>query len=157
MRGQKEQDLKNNEPGSTENGERGTSWKLRSIKEANKARIPVVTDQVAKRVVKGGRKLAADGQLAGTPSVLFDAVAVVVSSAGCAELLGENAATDFVANAFVHLKAIGFTPEAQPLLDRAGVMPDPGVVALDETAAQAFLPPARTRQWAREPGVRQLA
>ena len=30
----------------------------------------------------------------------------------------------FVMDAFGHLKAIGHTPEAQPLLDKAGVVPD---------------------------------
>ena len=36
--------------------------------------------------LKGGKVLAADGQLAGTPSVLFDAVALVFSAEGCAEV-----------------------------------------------------------------------
>jgi catalase len=106
--------------------------------------------------LKGGQRLAADGQLAGTPSVIFDAVALVLSDAGCAELLNESAAVDFVSNAFVHLKAIGFTAAAQPLLDKAGVVPDAGVVDL-KGGAKPFLPPARTRQWAREPSVRMLA
>ena len=63
---------------------------------------------------------------------------------------------DFVANAFVHLKAIGFTAPAQPLLDKAGVHPDAGVIDLAK-GAEAFLEPASTRQWAREPKVRTLA
>jgi catalase len=100
--------------------------------------------------------LPADGQLAGSPSVIFDAVALVLSDEGCAQLLGESAATDFVANAFVHLKAIGFTAPAQPLLDKAGVMPDAGIVNL-ASGVNPFLPPARTRQWDREPKVRMLA
>ena len=100
--------------------------------------------------------LTADGQLAGTPSVLFDAVALVLSEDGCAQLLKESAAIDFANNAFVHLKAIGFTPEAQPLLDKAGVVPDAGVVDLGK-GADGFMAPARTRQWDREPKVRMLA
>ena len=79
-----------------------------------------------------------------------------LSEDGCAQLLGESAAIDFVHNAFVHLKAIGFTAEAQPLLDKAGVVADAGIVALTG-AAEAFLPPARTRQWDRESKVRLLA
>ncbi len=62
----------------------------------------------------------ADGQLAGTPSVVFDAVALVLSEAGCAELLNESAAIDFAKDAFGHLKAIGFTAEAQPLAGQGG-------------------------------------
>ena len=40
--------------------------------------------------------LAADGQLAGTPSVLFDAVAVILSDEGSKALSKESAAIDFV-------------------------------------------------------------
>jgi catalase len=100
--------------------------------------------------------LPADGQLAGSPSALFDAIALVVSDAGCADLLGDAAAREFVSTAFTHLKAIGFTPQARALLDLAGVIPDAGVVEIGPDAA-AFIPPARTRIWAREPSVRLLA
>ena len=88
--------------------------------------------------------------------MLFDAVAVVLSEAGCADLLKESAAVDFVSNAFVHLKAIGHTAEAQPLLDKAGVAPDAGIVDL-AGGAEAWVAPASTRQWDREPSVRDLA
>jgi catalase len=101
--------------------------------------------------------LPADGQLAGSPSVLFDAVAVILSEGGCAQLLKEGAAVDFVRDAFGHLKAIGHTREVGPLLDRAGIKSDEGVVDLSAAKAGDFLPPARTRQWAREPAVRTLA
>ena len=51
-----------------------------------------------------GSLMAADGQLAGTPSVLFDAVAVVLSDDGAKTLALESAAIDFVRDAFGHLK-----------------------------------------------------
>jgi len=63
---------------------------------------------------------------------------------------------DWFRDAFGHLKAIGHTPEAQPLLDKAGVEPDAGVIDLSK-APKSFLAPARTRQWDREPKVRMLA
>lgn len=70
--------------------------------------------------------------------------------------MNESAAIDFAAHAFAHLKAIGFTAEAKPLLDKAGVQPDGGVIGLAD-GADAFVAPARTRQWDREPNVRMLA
>ena len=106
--------------------------------------------------LKGGKKLTADGQLAGTPSVLFDAVALVLSDEGCKMLLKEGAAIDFAKDAFGHLKAIGYTATAKPLLDKAGVEADAGVIDLAK-GAKAFLGPAMTRQWEREPKVRTLA
>jgi catalase len=118
--------------------------------------ILAVAPRVGGVKLKDGKILKVDGQLAGSPSVIFDAVAVVLSQAGCAQLVDEAAAIDFLRDAFGHLKAIGFSPDAQPLLDKAGVKPDAGVVDLSENAAD-FLEPARVRQWAREPGVRTLA
>lgn len=88
---------------------------------------------------------------------MFDAVAIVLSEAGTADLLGEGAAVDFAKDAFGHLKAIGHTPEAQPLLDKAGVAPDDGVIDLSGKDAKAFTKAAATRQWDREPTVRNLA
>ena len=129
---------------------------VRKAAEAEGATVRIVAPKIGGVTLKSGKALAADGQLAGSPSVIFDAVALILSDDGCADLLGESAATDFVANAFVHLKAIGYTAAARPLLEKAGVQPDAGVVDL-KGGAEAFLPPARTRQWDREPKVRKLA
>lgn len=129
---------------------------VKKAAEDEGATVKIVAPKIGGVTLKGGKKLAADGQLAGTPSVIFDAVALVLSDEGCAELMGESAAVDFAAHAFVHLKAIGYTAQAQPLLDKAGVGPDAGVVDL-ASGADAFIEPARTRQWDREPKVRMLA
>jgi catalase len=100
-----------------------------------------------------GTLIPADGQLAGTPSVTVDAIALVLSDTGCAALLKEAAAVQFVMDAFGHLKAIGATDAAKPLLDKAGVEPDEGVVGLGAD----FIAAAAKRFWAREPKVRTLA
>lgn len=129
---------------------------VRAAVEGDEGSIFIVAPKIGGAKLKDGSTLAADGQLAGSPSVLFDAVAVVLSDDGCATLMKEGAAVDFVKDAFGHLKAIGHTPEAQPLLDKAGVEPDAGVIDLAKDA-DGFLAPARTRQWDREPKVRMLA
>ncbi|WP_024816512.1 catalase [Methylopila sp. 73B] len=129
---------------------------LKTAAEAEGAKVKIVALKIGGVTLKGGEKLKADAQLQGAPSVIFDAVAIVASEAGCAELLKEGAAVDFAKDAFGHLKAIGYTREAQPLLDKAGVEPDAGVVEL-KSGPDAFLAPARTRQWDREPKVRILA
>lgn len=129
---------------------------VRATVEGDGGSVFIVAPKIGGAKLKGGKTLAADGQLAGSPSVLFDAVAIVLSDDGCAQLLKEGAAVDFAKDAFGHLKAVGHTPEAQPLLDKAGVEPDAGVIDLSKDA-EAFLAPARTRQWDREPKVRMLA
>ena len=94
-----------------------------------------------------------DGQLAGMPSQLFDAVAIVLSDAGCATLLKQAAAAQWAMDAFGHLKAIGASKAARPLLDKAGVVPDAGVTDL----GGAFVKAAAQRFYDREPSLRDLA
>src|SRR5450830_792265 len=105
--------------------------------------------------VADGSMLAADGQLAGTPSVLFDAVAVILSDEGEKALSMESAAIDFVRDAFGHLKAIAVDQGGQTLLRIAHVGHDVGVVSSNDT--DAFVAAAMTRQWEREKLVRTVA
>jgi catalase len=110
-------------------------------------------------VTVGGKPVAADFQLAGGPSVLFDAVCLVMAEAGAAALAREAAAVGFVQDAFAHLKVIGHTPGAAPLLARAGVEAgQPGVLALDgEKGARAFGEAAAAgRIWEREAAIRTV-
>jgi catalase len=113
----------------------------------------MVAPKVGGAKLKDGKILKADGQLAGSPSQLFDAVAIVLSDQGCETLLNEAAAVQFVMDAFGHLKAIGASNPAKPLLEKAGVVPDDGVTGLGKDFVEA----ARMRFWDREPSVRKLA
>ena len=97
--------------------------------------------------------IKANGQLAGTPSQLFDAVAIVLSVKGTEMLLKEGAAVQFVMDAYGHLKAIGYTKESMPLLEKAGITMDEGVKQLDKS----FVTAAAKRFFTREPNVRHLA
>ena len=117
------------------------------------AKAVLVAPKIGGATLSDGSKRKADGQLAGTPSQIFDAVALVLSDDGAAMLTKEAAAVQFVMDAFGHLKAIGATDAAAPLLDKAGVEPDDGVTALDD----AFVDAAARRFYDREPGVRMLA
>ena len=103
-----------------------------------------------------GVQLAADGQLAGTPSVLFDAVAVVLSADAaprCSQ--GERGASTSCATRSATSRRSPSTAAAQALLDsrrrREGRRRGRG------GDAEAFIAAAKTRQWAREPKVRTLA
>jgi catalase len=95
----------------------------------------------------------ADAQLAGTPSQLFDAVALVLSSEGCSSLESDSAAHEFVGNAYAHLKAVGANEAAQPLLEKARIATDSGVTGIDS----AFIEAAKIRHWEREAKLRMLA
>jgi catalase len=119
------------------------------------ATVKIVAPKVGGAKLADGSMLAADGQLAGTPSVLFDAVAVILSDAGAKALSTESAAIDFVRDAFGHLKAIAADKGGQALLRRANVGRDAGVV--DTNDKDTFIAAAKTRQWDREKSVRTLA
>lgn len=113
----------------------------------------LVAPKVGKVILSDGKAIKADGQLAGSPSQIFDAVAIILSAGACKLMLREAAAIQFVMDAFGHLKAIGANGEAKPLLDKAGVEMDGGVVGLGED----FIAAAAKRYWEREPSVRTLA
>ena len=112
----------------------------------------VIAPRLGEIKLDDGSVAAVDGQLAGTPSVVVDAIAVVLSAERGKALCKEGAAVQFVMDAFGHLKAIGSTPGAKPLLDKAGVEPDAGITGLD----QAFVAAAKKRFFDREPNVRTL-
>ena len=123
-----------------------------------KAAVKIVAPKIGGATLSDGSTLPADGQLAGTPSVVFDAVAVIVNNSGAARLAKEAAACDFVRHAFGHLKAIAFSEDAKPLLEACGIKEaqrDEGVVPAEEV--ERFITAASTRQWEREAKVHALA
>ncbi len=125
--------------------------KLKGEVEAAGGSALLIAPKVGGLKVKGGT-LKADGQLAGSPSVLFDAVALILAPEAATKLTKEGAAVQFVMDAFGHVKTIGHDAGAKALLDKAGVEPDAGVVGLDQ-----FAKVAPKRHWDREPKVRMLA
>ncbi len=128
---------------------------LRKAAEGAGATVKIVAPRVGGAKLSDGRKQPADGQLAGTPSVVFDAVALVLSEEGGKALAKEAAAVDFVRDAFGHLKAIAADAGAQAVLKAGNVGKDKGVV--DAADTKAFIAAAKTRQWDREPKLRTLA
>ena len=118
------------------------------------ATVKIVAPKIGEVKLEGGKYEIVEHQLAGTPSVVFDAVAVIVSHEGARRLAKEGAAVDFVRDAFGHLKAIAADEGGKMLLKAAGVKLDTGTV--DAADPTSFIEAAKTRQWAREPKVRSL-
>ena len=119
------------------------------------ASIKVIGPKIGGAKLSDGAIHAVDGQLAGTPSVLFDAVAIILSSEGAKTLSTESAAIDFIRDAFGHLKAIAIDNGGQVLLAKAGITADKGVVNVAEI--EIFITAAKTRQFDREKSIRTLA
>jgi len=83
---------------------------LRAAVKKQGASVKIIAPQVGGARTCDGKLLQADQQLAGAPSVFFDAVAVIASEAGARELVREAAAVGFLSDAFNHLKVIGLFP-----------------------------------------------
>jgi catalase len=122
--------------------------------EAEGAVCELIAPTVAAVTLSDGKTVMPKHRLDGAPSVLFDAVAIVVCADGGALLAQQPAARDFVADAHAHCKYIGMSKDAAPLFDKAGVGGDLDVACLpldraDE--ATTFIAAARAlRYWDRE-------
>ncbi len=125
-----------------------------AVKQAG-GQVKIVAPKVGGAKLADGSLLEADFQLAGGPSVLFDAVYVALSADGAALLSTEAAAVGWVHDAYAHLKVIGATSGAQALLDAAGVVPDAGVLTGGGDAAYVDAA-SKGRVYDREPSVRTI-
>jgi catalase len=114
----------------------------------------IVAPKAGGVTLKGGKTLAVDQALRGAPSVVFDHVAIVASAEGAATLAKQVDPVNWVRDAFGHLKVIGHTPEAKPLLQKAAIEMDAGVVDVQSNAAKFIATAKQGRLWDREPKIR---
>ncbi|MFC2254419.1 catalase [Labrys portucalensis] len=131
---------------------------LRAALAKEGAVLEVVAPKVGGVKARDGSLIPAKHMIDGGPSVLFDAVVLLLSDEGAEALTAEAAARDFVADAFAHCKFIGFSNGAEALLLKSGVAldADEGLVYLTDTGSIArFVKACRQlRLWAREAGVK---
>ena len=115
----------------------GVDMKLfKSLKAAVKSEgaiMEIVAPGVGGVEASDGTWIEAAQKIDGGPSVLYDAVVLLPSEEGGRALAKEPAARDFVADAFAHMKFIGYVEAAKPLFQKAGVPErrDAGFIALD--------------------------
>ncbi|MBY5720572.1 catalase [Rhizobium leguminosarum] len=123
-----------------------------------KAAFEVIAPKIGGVTLSDGNWIEAHQMIDGGPSVLYDAVALLPSAEGTGDLLREATASDFVADAFVHCKFIGYVETAQALMQKAGIAasPDEGVIALAAAKdVPAFIKAlGKLRVWGREPSVK---
>ncbi|MCG6114846.1 MAG: catalase [Mesorhizobium sp.] len=130
--------------------------KLEAALKTEGALMEIIAPKVGGVEASDGSMIEGKQMIDGGPSVLYDAVALIVSPEGAEKLVKEATARDFVADAFAHCKFIAHTEAAQPLLDKAGVEPDEGIMPIDSaTGIDDFIESCRKlRLWAREPKVK---
>jgi catalase len=108
---------------------------LESLKSALKsegALLEIVAPKVGGVKASDGSWIEAAQKIDGGPSVLYDAVALLPSEDGAKMLVKESAARDFIADAFAHMKFIGYTEGAVTVMMQAGVPEtrDQGFIAI---------------------------
>lgn len=125
--------------------------KLTRAIKAEGGTVFTIAPKVGPLKLKGG-SIIPDGQLAGSPSVLFDAIAMILMPDQAEKLAKDSAAIGFVMDAFAHLKAIGHCKGSAVILTRAGIEDGAGIGPWEDLPDTA-----KRRYWAREAGLRDLA
>jgi catalase len=120
------------------------------------ATMEVVAPQVGGITTSDGVWVEAQQRIDGGPSVLYDAVVLLLTEASANALCNDAAAVNFVSDAYAHCKYIGYVSGALSLLRRCAV-PDneEGLIELKSAAkAGEFLDAcAALRVWTREQKV----
>ncbi|MBW0152306.1 MAG: catalase [Phenylobacterium sp.] len=138
----------------TDGADAGLFKALTEAITAEGAIFEVIAPHIGGVTLSDGVAQPADQKIDGGPSVLYDAVAVLVSEEGAAMLSKDKTAKDFVNDAFAHCKFIAHTSAAEVLFAKAGVADDmdEGFVSLASAKdAKTFVEACRAiRLWARE-------
>ncbi|HIA52788.1 MAG TPA: catalase [Candidatus Melainabacteria bacterium] len=131
---------------------------LKSAAAAEGTSVEVIAPTIGGVDLSDGSHVKANHKVGGGPSVLFDAVAVLLSPEGAEKLSSDASAKDFVSDAYAHLKFIAYNEPATALFDKAGLGKsiDNGFVAMSGSKdADTFIANCRAvRLWDREPKVK---
>jgi catalase len=114
----------------------------------------IIAPHIAGAKLSDGKMMEADEKIDGGPSVVYDAVAVVMSEASAKRYNADKPSIDFVNDAFAHAKFVAYVPEVKPLFESAGVWNwmDEGFVDVSApAAAKTFIKKCgQVRFWDRE-------
>lgn len=126
---------------------------LKKAAEDAGGKCAIIAPHIAGAKLSDGKMMPADEKIDGGPSVVFDAVALVMSEAAADKLADNKPSQDFVSDAFAHVKFIGYSEGAMPLLKAAGIADkiDEGVIKLDagKDAAEFLNQCRKLRFWDR--------
>ncbi|NLR97218.1 catalase [Rhizobium sp. P38BS-XIX] len=120
--------------------------------------VELIAPKVGGVTASDGKRIEAHHMIDGGPSVLFDAVALLVSPSAIDDLVREATVRDFIADAFQHCKYIGYDESALPLLAKAGIAQDldEGTLPISNSKdLSSFVAEiGKLRVWGREPSVK---
>ncbi|MEO1969891.1 MAG: catalase [Sphingomonadaceae bacterium] len=126
---------------------------LQTAAEDAGAQAKIVSPHVGGAELSDGSLLKADEKIDGGPSVVYDAVAVVMSEESARRYKTDKPSIDFVNDAFAHAKFIAYVPAVKPLFEVAGVWNwmDDGFIDVSSGSARDFIAKCGAlRFWDRE-------
>ncbi|MCP1200856.1 catalase [Notoacmeibacter sp. MSK16QG-6] len=97
---------------------------VKALKEAASSEgavCEIVTPQIAGVELSDGSKLAGDQKIDGGPSLLYDAVAILLTEEAAKRVADDKPSQDFASDAFAHAKFIAYTEGAMPLFEAIGL------------------------------------
>lgn len=107
-------------------------------------------------VLDDGSRIESAERIAGAPSVFFDGVVSIIMPEQAKKLAKDSSTLDWFNDAFNHCKAIAYCPATEEhILSKLPIEKDEFVTPLSDV--DGFIENAKTRLWAREPKVRDLA
>ena len=130
---------------------------LKSAMDEAGAMTQIIAPEIGGVTLSDGSHIEGDEKIDGGPSVLFDAVVLMITEEGEKKVINDAPSRDFVADAFAHCKFIGYVDTAKPLMEKAGILGaiDDGCVELtggdDIAKFTAML--GKLRHWDREMNV----
>jgi len=138
--------------------EGGDAEVVSALKSAAKdvgAMVEIIAPHVAGAKLSDGKMMEADEKIDGGPSVVYDAVAVVMGEDSAKRFAKDKPSIDFINDAFAHAKFTAYVPAVRALLTGAGVWDrrDDGFIDVSsgKTAAKDFIETCgKLRFWERE-------
>ncbi len=125
----------------------------KTLKKA-KATFEIIAPQIGGVKLSDNTWVDANQSISGGPSVLYDAVALLISKEECPKLLQDAATREFIADAFAHFKFIAYTEEVKPLFEKIGLSNelDAGCFYIkDKSTIETFIKECgKVRFWKRE-------
>ena len=104
-----------------EGGDAATVEALRKAAKDAGAMCEIIAPHVSGAKLSDGTMMEADEKIDGGPSVVYDAVAIVMGEQSGETFAKDKPSQDFVSDAFAHAKFIAYTGAAMPLFKAVGI------------------------------------
>ena len=104
-----------------EGGDAGLVDALKSAAKDAGATVAIIAPHIGGAKLSNGKMMEADEKIDGGPSVVFDAVAIVMGEKAAKNCAKDKPSQDFVSDAFAHAKFIAYSEDAMALFEAVGI------------------------------------